>query len=133
MLSGVPYSASNAVVRINSNVFEGMEWDVDEDGDEFDSTSFEDAPYGDTDVSTIQCSVRIMGLWDSTRNPHNAPLQLNPKQQLSEVRLYLSGLASSYWRFPKAMVTKGSTKAKVRAGLPYEVTIKSKGIFYRPA
>jgi hypothetical protein len=132
MLTGVPYSASCAVVRFDGNVFEGMEWSVDEQGDEFDSTSFEDCGYGDSDVATIQCTIRIKGLWDSLRNPHNAPLVLNPSVSLTNVRLYLSGLASSYWSFPKARVINGITEAKVRTGMTYEVTLKSRGVFYRP-
>ena len=134
MNTGVPYAASCAAVRINSSyVFEGMEWSVDEVGDEYEATSFENCGYGDTGVATIQCDIRIKGLWDSTRNPHNAPLSLNPSVVVPELRLYLSGLASPYWRFPYAIVTHGTTGAKVRQGIEYEITLKSKGVYYRPA
>ena len=137
MYTGIPISACRAKIRFGSGgayIFEGMEWHVDEDVSTYDSTSFEDEGYRDEDGCALKADIRIKGLWDLTRNPHQTPLFLNPRQILVKVSLFLDGAQNGglRWYFPKVIVRRGLTEAEVRSGLTYEVLMGSKSRYYRP-
>jgi hypothetical protein len=133
VLTGTPTSASNAVIRINGNVFEGMEWEVTEESSTYDSSSFEDGVFEDEDVASVRCTVRIKGIWDRSRNPHASPLLLNAGVTITNLNLYINGLGGGLqWRFPKALCKGSTTTAKVHDGLPIEINFRSKGQYFPP-
>jgi hypothetical protein len=153
VLTDAPLSAANSVIRIwygevSQATFEGMEWHVDEQGSEFDCTSFEDDGAEDTEVASAGCTVVMRGLWTQNvaQNPHGSRLKFNTapvKNELvagnisgllTNVRLYLTGPVATglFWSFPRLKVCGTTTMARVREGLPIEIRCKTRGKWARP-
>lgn len=127
-----PFSAKNAMVRINGVTLAVKSWNVDAKADEIDTTNTEGGGFyeGITGIESAEVTLELDV--DSLVNPYDNPPNLGPGQ-VTEVKLYWNGLLGPFWYFPKLLIFGAPNKANVKEAVGLSIRGKGNGIFGYPS
>src|SRR5262245_49631337 len=109
-----PLSAANAVVRINGATVACKRWQVTPKVDALDTTSFEDAGYGNCTAGIKDCDITLEFDYDSSAPQYSNPPNIFAGATLTNVLLYTNGTSSAKWTFASSLVVDSACDAAVR-------------------
>src|ERR1700721_1701916 len=104
-MPGVPLSAKNAKVRINtSNILYAVKWTVTPEANLLDVSNFEGGGFEDQIAGLLKLSYTVEGWWDATGNITAAPLNIAAGFILSNVFLYTNDVTGPYWNMASSII-----------------------------
>ena len=129
-----PFSAKNAQVRFNGNIFTAKKWSVEVDGGYIETTYFEGGGYSDRIAAIKSIVATITFDYDSSANMFAGSLNLFPGTVGTNAILYLNGTANvnACWTLPSFLVCPVTNDAGVKDNFAGTIKIKNKGSFTGP-
>lgn len=110
-----------------------VEYTITDRGDDADTTDFEDQGADSGLIGIIGCDITFTGHYNFAEQPGLAPPGIFPRDDLANVRLYLSRTEDKFYDFPLVRVLECSTRVGVRAGaVTFDGRMKSQGPYTRP-
>lgn len=129
-MAGVPVSAKNAKVRINSSVLYNSKWTATPESAMLDTSNMEGGGFEDQIPGLRKLEIHIEGWWDSAANPYDEPLNLTDGQVV-DFELFTSDTGSPSWS-GTGLVKGMPMTADVKDLIKYTLDIKAKGEFSTP-
>lgn len=129
-MAGVPVSAKNAKVRINSSVLYNSKWTATPESAMLDTSNMEGGGFEDQIPGLRKLEIHIEGWWDAAANPYDLPLSLADGSVVAFI-LYTADIGSPAWT-GTGLVKGAPMTADVKDLVKYTVDIKAKGAFGTP-
>lgn len=127
-----PRSAKNAFVRVGNATYAHQSWNVNPKADLIDTSNSESGGAAEYTAGFVYCDVSISGPFDAAQNPYDAPVGFQAGETISNVKLYLNGLAGPFWSFPTLKVESAPNKADVKQALMIDISGKAHGEWVYP-
>lgn len=107
-------------------------WEVDEEGEELDTTCTDGTGKNSSIVGTAGVTLNVKANYDADAPPFAAPPGLIVGD-LVAVKAYVGDpVNNKFWNFPTMRITNVKNQSEVKGLVTYEFTGKSSGAYTRP-
>lgn len=125
-------SGKESTATIEGTELPTTEWSVDPSVEIVRFLNSKTDDYAIKKPTFKDCTFTITIDWDFDSNPFQTPTTLNIGTELTNVRLYLNGVASEYWHFPTAIVVGTPQSTSTEGKIVTTINCENSGEFGIP-